>query len=286
MYHTGIIRLITEAGALPLYDLSYGGFTKSFYVPAYRMFVASLSLISGTDPATTAALATIAFGVAAAAAIYLLGREIGGEWVGVCAAFLFVLSPEITIYTIRPFPEVLGIPLMLLAFYFVVKQRLGLAIIASVLTALTHQTTAVVLGAVLLVYGLLARDKKSFVALACAAAAYFAWQLVSLNSLDILSMRQIALKESGAITLSHIERIGAFALLFAPFALPAIARDWKKHAMTLSFLVATLLLAKNDWFGIGIFNDRLFTYFAIAAVLVGAIGLAEIWKALEATEWK
>ncbi|MFC2174624.1 hypothetical protein ACFLQ2_02030 [archaeon] len=277
MYHTGIIRIITESGFMPLYDLSYGGLTKSFYVPAYRLFTASLSALSGTDPVVTAGLMVIALGVVSVAAIYLLGKEFGGPWAGVCCAALFVLSPELTIYTIRPFPEVLGVPMLLLALYFVRKGDTRFAVLASVLTALTHQTSAVVLGSILLVHAVVAKDKRSASALMAMFLAYFVWQLHALGSLDIANMRQIALKESGAITMMHIERIGLFALLAAPFG--AIRALKNKYWLLVAITAATFLLSKNELLGIGIFTDRLFTFFALAVVILGGIGLAEIGRA-------
>jgi len=276
MYHTGIIRIITETGFMPVYDLSYGGLTKSFYVPSYRLFTAAVSSLSGTDPVVSAGLMVVALGVVSVCAIYLLGKEFGGSWAGACAAMLFVLSPELTIYTIRPFPEVLGIPLLLLALYFLKKNDWGMVVLASVLTALTHQTSAAVLGSVLLLYTMVRRDKKAAAALLSMAAAYSLWQLFTLNSLDILGMRQIALKESGAITLMHVERIGLFALLAAPIGAAKAIK--KRHWLLGAITVATLVLSKNELLGIGIFTDRLFTFFALAVVLLGGIGLAEIGR--------
>ena len=89
-------------------------------------------------------------------------------------------------------------------------------------------------------------------------------------------MRQIALKESGAISLMHVERIGLFALLAAPIG--AIKSIKKKHWLLGAFAVATLILSKNELLGIGIFTDRLFTFFALAVVILGGIGLAEIGR--------
>lgn len=281
-----MIRLITETGALPIYDLSYGGFTKSFYVPAYRLFVSSLSLLSGADPMIASALATVMFSTIAIAAFYLLGRESANEWAGVCAAFLFVLSPEMTIYTIRAFPQVLGIPFMLLTLYALKKHDYTIVVLATVLTVLTHQTTAVVLGSTLLVYSVLARDKKAFFALLIGIAAYASWQMFSLNTLDVLSMRQIALKESGTVTLMNVERIGLFALVFAPFGFPRLVKQPKENLLLLSFLLATLVLSKNEMLGIGIFTDRLFTFFGMAVVLLAGIGMADLGEFLGMGKWK
>jgi len=243
MYHTGMVRLIVQSGHLPIYTLSYGGLTKSFYVPAYRLFVASLSVLSNTDPVVTASLFVIAMGIVATVAAYMLGKELGGTAVGLAGAFLFVLSPELTIYTIRAFPEVLGIPMFLLTLYFLHKENMPMAAISAVLTTLSHQTTAIVLGAVLLVYSLVKKDKTAMIALLSSIAAYSAWQLYALGSLDILSMRQIALKESGAVSAMSIERIGVWALLFAPFGLVYLLKSWKKYLLPLCFVGVTLLLA-------------------------------------------
>ena len=286
MYHTGMVRLIVQTGMMPVYSLSYGGFTKSFYVPAYRLFVASLSLLSNTDPVVAASLFVIAMGIVATLAAYLLGREFGGTAVGLASAFLFVLSPELTIYTIRAFPEVLGIPLFLLTLYFLHKRNMAMAVLSAVLTTMSHQATAIVLGAVLLVYSIVKRDKIAAAALVSSIAAYSAWQLYALGSLDILSMRQIALKESGAVTAQSIERIGVWALLFAPFGLVYLLKSWRKHLLLLGFAAATLLLAKNEMLGIGIFTDRLFTFFALSLVFVAAFGMKLVWGQLEGVKWK
>ena len=284
MYHTGMIRLIAETGFMPIYDLSYGGFTKSFYVPAYRLFVGALSVFSNMDAATAAGLAVIFFGMVAIIAAYLLGKELGGEWAGVFTALLFVISSELTIYTLRSFPEVLGIPLFLLTLYFLQKGYLRLTVLTAVLTTLSHQTTAVALGAVLLLHAIVNRNKTSALALIASVLAYFSWQLYALGSLDVMSMQQIAHKESGVIGYDNIERIGAFALMFAPIGLIRVIKDRK--ILLLSFAFATLLLAKNELFGIGIFTDRLYTFFALSVLVFGGIGMAEIKKALKGAKWK
>ncbi len=286
MYHTGMVRLIVETGMLPIRDLSYGGFTKSFYAPAYRLFVASLSLLSNTDPVVAASLFVIAMGVVATLAAYLLGKELGGSTAGLASAFLFVLSPEVAIYTMRAFPEVLGIPLFLLALYFLHRQNRGMAILTAVLTALTHQTTAVVLGAVLLTYAAAKRDKTAALSLIAAAAAYASWQLYALGSLDILSMRQIALRESGAVSAASIGRVGAWALLFAPFGLVQAISRWKDSLLLLSFIGAALLLTKNEMLGIGIFTSRFFTFLALSLVFAGGAGIKMVWEKLEGAKWK
>ena len=274
MYHTGIIRIITETGLMPVYDLSYGGLTRSFYVPAYRLFVASLSVLSNTDPIIASGLAVIAFSTLAIVAAYLLGKELGGEWAGFFSALLFTISPEIMIYTIRPFPEVLGIPLFLLALYFISKKDRNMAILASVLIALTHQATAVALGSVLLVRALTSRDKNAAISLACAALAYAVWQGVSLGSINIMGMNQIMFREGSRVGLMHVDRIGWFALFFGVLGIPHVLSKMKKYGLLLSFLVATVILANNELLGIGIFSDRFFTFFAIAVVFVAGIGMS------------
>ena len=286
MYHTCMVRLIAATGHMPIYDLSYGGFTKSFYVPAYRLFVASLSILSNTDPVVTASLFVIAMGIVATIAAYLLGKELGGVPVGIASAFLFVLSPELTIYTIRAFPEVLGIPLFMLTLYFLHKKNGIMAVLSAVLTTLSHQTTAVALGVVLLAYAAVKRDKNAAAALVASIAAYAIWQAYALGSLDILSMQQIALRESGAITHASVERIGVWALLFAPFGLVYLLKDWKRHLLLLCFAAVTLLLAKNEMLGVGIFTDRLFTFFALSLVFVAAFGMKLALEILEGAKWK
>ena len=286
MYHTGMIRLIAATGHMPVYDLSYGGFTRSFYVPAYRLFVASLSMLSNTDPIVAAALFVVAMGIVATIAAYLLGRELGGVPVGIAAAFLFVLSPELTIYTIRAFPEVLGIPLFVLTLYFLHRGNLGMTALSAVLTTLSHQTTAVVLGAVLLAYAAVKRDRTAAVALLASVGSYGLWQAYALGSLDIFSMRQIALRENGVVNWSDMGRVGIWAVLLAPLGLIRLFRDWKKHLLLLCFAGVSLLLTKNDMLGIGIFTDRFFTFFALSVLVIAAFGLDFVWRLWRGKKWK
>jgi len=271
---------------MPIYDLSYGGLTKSFYVPAYRLFVASLSLLSHTDPIVAASLFVIAMTMVATSIAYLVGKEFGGTGVGIASAFLFVLSPEITIYTIRAFPEVLGIPFLLLTLYFLHKNKRGMVVLSALLTTMAHQTTAIVLGAVLLGYAIIKRDKSAAIALGASIFAYASWQAYTLGSLDVMSMRQIALKENGSITSSNIERIGIWTLLFTPFGIAYLLKKWRENLLLLCFGIITLLLAKNEMFGIGIFTDRLFTFFALSLIFIAAFGMKLVWKLWEDIEWK
>ena len=50
--------------------------------------------------------------------------------------------------------------------------------------------------------------------------------------------------------------------------------------------IITLILSKNEWLGIGIFTDRLFTFLALGVVLLGGVGMAYVMRLLGEIKWK
>ena len=105
LFHVGIERLTIESGHIPTQELSYNGGFPNFYVPAYRLLVASQSLFSGIDPMVMSGLLTITLAIAVFSVIYAFTKQLVDASAAVCALFFLALSPEITIFTIRALPE-------------------------------------------------------------------------------------------------------------------------------------------------------------------------------------
>jgi len=291
MYHVGIIRKMMETMHYPLYELSYGGGFRHFYVPAYRLLIASLAITSGIDPMPLSGIMTIAVAVFIVLALYSLAYRIyDNHYVGLCAALFFVLSPELTIFTSRALPQLLGLFMVPLTLYFVLREQRLLSVLAAMATALTHQMTLLVLALTLLAYSILQikdRDKflLAFVPFLAACATYGIWQLYTMQTLDIFSISQVKYHEGTVVDWKLFARAG---LIVIPFSIIGLIRTFLSDRMSreskllmLSWFVVTLLLTKNELFGVSIFMDRFFTFLVECMVIFAGFGLFDFLRYLD-----
>lgn len=305
LYHVGIERLTLESGYYPTQELSYNGGFPNFYVPGYRLLVASQSLFSGIDPMVISGLVTITLSIAIFGVIYALTKQLAQASAAVCALFFLTLSPEMTIFTIRALPELLGLFMFPLTLFFVLANRtdapfqlngyVALSVIAAAVTALTHQMTLLTLALVLAAYALTQiKNKneflKAFVPLVTVLVVYALWQVYTLHTVSILGLSQVKYHEGTPVDFLASEfRVGFFeraGLLLLPFA--AIGVAWlernrtNKRFLLYSCILASLLLTKNDLLGIGIFMDRFLTFFIESLIVAGGIGAFAVLQFLEA----
>ena len=305
LYHVGIERLTIESGHYPTQELSYNGGFPNFYVPAYRLLVASQSVFSGIDPMVMSGLLTITLSIAVFCVIYAFTKQLVHASAAVCALFFLTLSPEITIFTIRALPELLGLFMFPLTLFFILANRTGspfklnayvtLSVIAAAVTALTHQITLLTLALVLAVYALTQIKSKNeflkaFVPLLTVIVVYAMWQVYTLHTVSILGLSQVKYHEGTPVDFLASEfRVGFFeraGLLLLPFA--AIGLAWlernrtNKRFLLYSWIIASLLLTKNDLLGIGIFMDRFLTFFIESLIVAGGIGAFAVLQFLDA----
>ena len=127
MYHVGIERETINTGFYPQQELSYGGGFPNFYVPAYRLLVVALSTATGIDPMPMSGLVVLLLGAFCLLALYIVAFRLSGGnyWVALFAAFFFLMSPDMTINTERPFPELMGLFILPVALYFVLREGLA-----------------------------------------------------------------------------------------------------------------------------------------------------------------
>jgi hypothetical protein len=280
MYHVGIERVTVLTQHYPQYELSYGGGFKNFYVPAYRLLIASRSVATGIDPMIMSGLMTITIAIFILLVMFALAYRLSGSlYVGLFAAFFFLISPEITIFTMRPLPEILGLFMVPFTLYFVIRKSWLMACIGAMITALTHQMTLAALAAVLGLYAvfLFIRAGQAYVkkekageklreALLClapilsACATYGAWQMYSLGTLSLSGTAQLMYHEGNTVDLPLFLRTGIFVLIFFAIGLVYIygrtLRAGKAEygtivtadtaLMALAWIIATLVLAFND----------------------------------------
>jgi hypothetical protein len=295
LYHVGIERLTIESGYYPMQELSYNGGFPNFYVPAYRLLIGSQSLVSGIDPIVMSGLVTITLSVAVFGIIYAFTKQLVHASAAVCALFFLTLSPEITIFTIRALPELLGLFMFPLTLFFVLANRAEgsfkvntyviLSVVAAAVTALTHQMTLLTLALVLAVYALTQiRSKneflKAFVPLLAVLVVYALWQVYTLHTVSILGLSQVKYHEGTPVdffasesSVGFFERAGLLLLPFSAIGLAWLEKKGtNKRFLLYSWVIASLLLTKNDLFGIGIFMDRFLTFFIESLVVAAGIG--------------
>jgi hypothetical protein len=305
LFHVGIERLTIESGHYPTQELSYNGGFPNFYVPAYRLLVASQSLFSGIDPMVMSGLLTITLAIAVFGVIYAFTKQLVDASAAVCALFFLALSPEITIFTIRALPELLGLFMLPLTLLFILANRTGgpfrlnayvvLSVIAAAVTALTHQITLLTLALVLAAYALTQiKNKneflKAFVPLLTVVVVYALWQVYTLHTVSILGLSQVKYHEGTPVDflasefrVGFFERAGVLLLPFAAIGLAWLERNrTNKRFLLYSWIIASLLLTKNDLLGIGIFMDRFLTFFVESLLVAGGIGAFAVLQFLDA----
>ncbi|HTY89747.1 MAG TPA: hypothetical protein VMC84_01075 [Methanocella sp.] len=296
MYHVGIERETILTQYYPTTELSYGGGFPNFYVPAYRLLIVSMCVATGIDPMIMSGLMTIVLGIMVLLVLYVLAYRLSNNlYVALFAAFFFIMSPDITIYTMRPLPEILGLFLVPFTLLFVIREDWWLASICAAITALTHQMTLLTLVAVIGTYMLFQliraawqyykdrKDREAFMkplrtVLGClapifvACLTYAAWLVYSTGSVNIMSIAQVTNHEGNQVDVALFLRVGVFVLIFTViglfflgdklFSRPGEPKD-PKGEYGLSTSVDSLLLI-GAWALITLlltFNDKIFYIF-------------------------
>ncbi|HEY3273133.1 MAG TPA: hypothetical protein VGJ92_05190 [Methanocella sp.] len=248
MYHVGIERVTLETGHYPSEEISYGGGFPNFYVPGYRLLVVALSAATGIDPMPMSGLVVLLLSTFCLLAVCIVAYRMSGGnyYVALFAAFFFLMSPDMTINTERPFPELMGLFILPLALYFALREDWLLATLMAITMALTHQQSVLALVGIFGLYSLfqllyaIAYTRKyrkflaSLIPIVAACGMYAAWQMYTMGTLNITKIAQLTYHEQWPVTLSTILETGAFVLLFLfiglfyVFALPIINRLLRK----------------------------------------------------------
>lgn len=228
MYHVGVERVTLETGHYPSEEISYGGGFPNFYVPGYRLLVVALSTATGIDPMPMSGLVVLLLGAFCLLAVCIVAYRMSGGnyYVALFAAFFFLMSPDMTINTERPFPELMGLFILPMALYFALREDWPLVTLMAILMALTHQQSVLALVGILglysvlqLIYALLFTRKFtkvlwSAVPWLAAIGTMFLWLVYSMGTFNFTKIAQLSYHEQWPVTLSTILETGAFVLLF------------------------------------------------------------------------
>ena len=301
MLHAGRAVFIIQTGHYAEMEVVFGGVTRTYHLPAYPALVAGTSLITGLDFAWTERFLTLALTMLLAFAIYAIAKAIAGDWrAGVIAGILALSSLNLMTWGTRNSPIGLGNALLPLAFYLLLERRTLAAALFALVIALDHQPTLLVfvLSAFLFFLweylvnlpstklsakGLLSNIMHPEVlttALSGLAAflMYMAWHVrqTGIACLNFSCLPQFGAKEFGK-SIDFVEYFTkspqAIALL-GILLLPISKAPAKNKAIAFAWLIACILLVKNDLLGIGAFTERFLTYLDCVVAVFGGVGIA------------
>jgi hypothetical protein len=118
---------------------------------------------------------------------------------------------------------------------------------------------------------------------------YGIWQFYSLHTINILGLAQVKFHEgmpvdlfASAYKVGFIERAGL--LLIPLFIIGMVYLEYKKtdkRFLLYAWVGASLILTKNDLFGINIFMDRFLTFMVEGMIVVGGIGAYAMLEILD-----
>ncbi|OIO28870.1 hypothetical protein COX86_02435 [Candidatus Micrarchaeota archaeon CG_4_10_14_0_2_um_filter_60_11] len=310
MIHVASSRELVETGQYPFADdYSYGGGQPNLYVPVYRFAYAEAVMLTGLPFDLVGRLFVMLFAILLPLGFFVLCRELWGEWPAAAAALLASAVPELLIYTVRPLPQALGLALLPIAFYLIIKNNRIAALAATALVVLTHQEAGVFLvGCAFAFFALkllqalaakaekrkLALDAPAKLAFACwlaGVAVYFGWHFFITGNLDVFGLAQFQNHEGGKVTADLLAtKAGrAVLLLGALGAVAALVRVVRKpfeplnaEYFALACAGAGLFACFNDLVGIGVFMDRFIVFLGVALIPLAALGAKKIFDLGEA----
>jgi len=144
-YHIAMSKLMIKSWAkfnvLPLYDPYYYGGMPYRYAPGLHLLAAFLSFFAELDGIKTYIYLIYCLNSFLVLSVFLLARKIGGNIVGLTSAFLTAITPTFFTLYWGYYAEELGIFLMPLAFYFILRKKLKAAIFTSSFLLLSHPLT-------------------------------------------------------------------------------------------------------------------------------------------------
>jgi len=304
MIHVASERHLILHEEYPMQDYSYGGTAPNLYVPLYRFTVASISVLCGISLELASQLLVMLIAILLPLGFYLLGKELFGEKTGVAAAFLCSAIPELLIYTGRPLPQAMGMMLLPIALWALVKEK-KIGWLLGMLTVFTHQEAGDVFVFIAFGYGVVQAilknfesAKNAFIAWFLGSATYLVWHFLVMGNLNILEMAQFKNHEGGIVTMDLlIEKstlfilvlalIGAIVLLFKLLEILAKKRNdgqAKFVVFTMVWLAIGIAFTKNDLIGMQVFMDRFIVYLNETMVVLAAAGAIALVAAAENIE--
>jgi len=221
--------------------------------------------------------------------MYLLAKQLSNWQAGVMAAFLVLLSNGVMTWGTRPSAISLGVVLVVFLLYFLLRRRWVPVVLGAFVLGLTHPPSLLVFFGTSGLYWTLSMLQRGvdvsrfksyllelpLVGALVGLATYLLWHwsLTGTSCLYFQCLPQLGAREFGA----SVDLVAKVATL--PYALGYLGvawlvfskADWDKKLVVAAWIAATLLLVKNDVFGVGVFTERFVTFFEMALALSGGL---------------
>ncbi|HEV8290140.1 MAG TPA: hypothetical protein VGQ00_04285 [Candidatus Norongarragalinales archaeon] len=302
MVHVATATELINSGYYPWEDYSYGGRIPNLYVPGYRFDLAQLVLLTGFPIDFASRFLVMLFAVLLPLSFFVLGRALFGEKAGVLCAFFASLAPEMLIYTIRPLPQAMGLAILPLALWTLLKNNRAGALVFAITLSLIHQESAVFFAGVAFAYGIaqyavgklgVRGDKKSantaLLAWLVCTITYLGWHFAVLGNLNLWDLAQFKYHEGGVVSsefffthtgivVSWLSIAGGVLLVLGFFASVRSRKEWHEALFLLAAFAVSLFAIKNDVVGLRVFMDRFLVYAQIVLIPLAAFAVLELYK--------
>lgn len=311
--HISWANLLLRTWQFPLWEPSYGG-KPSLYVPLYRLLLAAVALLFKGDVVYASSIITVASTVAPIG-LFLVVRALTRRFYpSLLAVLVSETSSQLVIYTARPLPQFLGMTLLPIAIYLFLQRKYTATVITSILIAMAHQETALVLVLVLSAYlvlvhifGFIKRhgspranpslkiSVQRAELIGCMASismpilSYLLWQNLVIGTSNIFALAQFAFHEHSIVTWEHVLEVGVTCVAFG--ALGAVIFYVKERAsrngvLMASWLLVCVLASKNEVFAplapnvFPVMCDRFLAYLGQVLSVFAAIGVFDVFKGI------
>ncbi len=308
MLHAGRAVFIMETGHYAEMEVVFGGVTRTYHLPAYPALVAGTALLTGLDFAWTERLLTMVLSTLLAFAFYAVAKGISGDWrAGVIAGIFALSSTNLMTWGTRNSPIGLGNALLPIALYLLLKRRTLAAALCALVIALDHQPTLIVfaLSAFLFfvyeylsslpranlsvgrIFSNIMHPEVLTASLAGLAAflTYMAWHVrqTGLACLNFSCLPQFGAKEFGKSIdfLDYFSKSPQAIALLGILLLPLSKAPNRNKALAFAWLLACIILVKNDLLGIGAFTERFLTYLDGVVAVFAGVGIAIVLSWME-----
>ncbi|MFH1780208.1 MAG: glycosyltransferase family 39 protein [Candidatus Micrarchaeota archaeon] len=296
--HVASENHLIQHGEYPLQnDYSYGGGIPNLYVPVYRFFAAQTIFLTGLSFNEINRWIVILFALLLPIGYYLLAKEAFGETAGLFSAVLVSIVPEMLVYTIRPLPQAMGLALLPLAFFAIIKGSKKIAALSSIAIVLIHQEAGVFLVASVFSFAVLSiiinffkkeklvskLSEKALIAWFAGTLAYFAWHFFVTGNLDVFGLAQFQHHEGAIVSIQFlIEKTSLLVLLTglvgAALTIASGLKQKQEAILVLGIFLFSLFAIKNDLVGLQVFMDRFIVFLQIPLILFAGSTLAFVSK--------
>lgn len=311
--HISWASLLLRTWQFPLWEPSYGG-KPSLYVPLYRLLLTAVALPFNGDAVYASSVITVASTVAPIGLFLVVRALTRSFYPSLLAVLVSETSSQLVIYTARPLPQFLGMTLLPIAIYLFLKRKYTATVTASILIAMAHQETALVLVLVLSTYLALihvlslikglgsprANPPKKFSIqraelMGCMASilmpilSYLIWQNLIIGTSNIFELAQFAFHEHSIVTWEHVLEVGVTCVAFGALgALTFLVRKGgsRDGVLMASWLLVCILASKNEIFTplapsvFPVMCDRFLAYLGQVLSVLAAIGFFDVFKGL------